>query len=189
MISRKSALLQLLWQVHTCKCLLVLHLQGDGCFYWLGYHSCYLKIDQWTVLKDLADSIRKGDRRMPLALCSLTAWLSEATVWLYQERSVLLWGHGRCHWEQSIRGMRDNFKVGHIEPFLVSIICKPSVSWPPRQSKLRLYSCTKYWQSFYCTPGESGCKLLGPSGSHKANESIGSETRATESFLKKIKAG
>lgn len=71
MISRKSALLQLRWQVHTCKCLLVLHLQGDGCFYWLGYHSCCLKIDQWTVLKPLADSIRNGDRRMPLALCSL----------------------------------------------------------------------------------------------------------------------
>ena len=85
--------------------------------------------------------------------------------------------------------MRYNFKVGHIEPFLVSIICKPSVSWPPRQAKPRLDSCTKYCQSLYCVPGESGCKLLGPCGSHKANERIGRETRATESFLKKIKAG
>lgn len=37
--------------------------------------------------------------------------------------------------------------------------------------------------------GSRACKLLGPCGGHKANESIGRETRATESSLKKIKAG
>lgn len=59
---QEKCFLQLFWQVHTRKCLLILHLQGGGCFYWLGYHWSYLKIDQWTVLKKLGRNHLEGGR-------------------------------------------------------------------------------------------------------------------------------